>query len=85
MSTTRLLNAALLSIWLLLMGTAPAYAYLDPGTGSLLLQILLGGLAGLAAIGKLYWSHIKDFFARLSGKPRPTLDEDDDDTPKNPQ
>jgi len=37
------------------MSTSPAYAYLDPGTGSVLLQLLLGGLAGLALVGKLYW------------------------------
>lgn len=28
-------------------------AYLDPGAGSLLLQVLAGGLAGLAVVGKL--------------------------------
>lgn len=44
---------------------SPAYAYLDPGTGSMLLQLLLGGVAGLMAIGKLYWMEIKDFLARI--------------------
>lgn len=34
---------------------APAHAYLDPGTGSMILQVLLGGAAGLALAGKLYW------------------------------
>jgi len=33
----------------------PAYAYLDPGTGSMILQVLLGGVAGVALAGKLYW------------------------------
>ena len=42
--------------------TAPAYAYLDPGTGSMLLQLLLGGVAGALVIGKLYWARIKSFF-----------------------
>ena len=32
-----------------------AHAYLDPGSGSMLLQILLGGTAGLAVLLKLYW------------------------------
>ncbi|WP_139247841.1 hypothetical protein [Hyphomicrobium sp. CS1GBMeth3] len=32
-----------------------AYAYLDPGTGSMILQVLLGGIAGLLLAGKLYW------------------------------
>lgn len=35
--------------------TTPAYAYLDPGTGSMILQVLLGGAAGVALAGKLYW------------------------------
>jgi hypothetical protein len=37
------------------MTTSPAYAYLDPGTGSIILQVLLGGVAGVALVGKLYW------------------------------
>ena len=35
--------------------TSSAHAYLDPGTGSLILQILLGGIAGLVVAIKLYW------------------------------
>ena len=35
--------------------TSPAHAYLDPGTGSMILQILLGGVAGLVLAIKLYW------------------------------
>ena len=34
-------------------------SYLDPGAGSMLLQALAGGLAGLAVVGKLYWARIK--------------------------
>ena len=33
--------------------------YLDPGAGSMLLQALAGGLAGLAVVGRLYWARIK--------------------------
>ena len=36
-------------------------AYLDPGTGSLFLQLLLGGIAGLVVILKLYWHKILAF------------------------
>ncbi len=39
-----------------------AYAYLDPGSGSLLIQLVLGGVAGLLVIGKLYFRKIKSFF-----------------------
>jgi hypothetical protein len=40
------------------VGATPAYAYLDPGTGSMILQALLGGAAGLALAGKLYWRRL---------------------------
>ena len=42
--------------------TEPAFAYLDPGTGGMLLQIALGGVAGLAVAGKLFWHQLKTFF-----------------------
>ena len=32
--------------------------YLDPGSGSMLLQILLGGAVGFIVIVKLYWNNI---------------------------
>ena len=44
--------------------TSPAYAYLDPGTGSMLVQMLLGGVAGALVVGKLYWHQVKAFFGR---------------------
>ena len=53
----------------------PAYAYLDPGTGSILLQLLLGGVAGFLVIGKLYWQRIKDFFGLGDKKPTNSPDE----------
>jgi hypothetical protein len=37
------------------MSTSSAHAYLDPGTGSIILQLLLGGMAGLALAVRLYW------------------------------
>jgi hypothetical protein len=48
----------------LLVGTltSTAHAYLDAGTGSLILQVLLGGFAGLALAGKLYWQKFVSLF-----------------------
>jgi hypothetical protein len=40
--------------WMLTLPST-AHAYLDPGTGSMLLQLLLGGAAGLAIAARLYW------------------------------
>ena len=50
--------------------------YLDPGSGSFLLQLLIAGLLGLAVAVRAYWSRIKKFFAR--GK-KPDEEETDDD------
>ena len=43
------------------MSTTSASAYLDAGTGSIILQVLLGGVAGLAIAGKLYWHRFLTF------------------------
>ena len=36
-------------------------AYLDPGSGSMILQILAGGLAAVAVTARLYWSRLLKF------------------------
>jgi hypothetical protein len=41
--------------------TNPAQAYLDPGSGSMLLQLLLGGVAGAVVVLKLYWQRVLHF------------------------
>ncbi|TDI58541.1 MAG: hypothetical protein E2O92_09620 [Alphaproteobacteria bacterium] len=43
---------------------APAQAYLDPGTGSIILQLILGGVAGVMVVMKLYWHRLLSFFGR---------------------
>ena len=36
-------------------------AYLDPGSGSMILQILAGGVAAVAVTAKLYWNRLLRF------------------------
>lgn len=59
--------------WFYGASSTPAYAYLDPGTGSMILQILLGGVAGVALVGKLYWHR----FLTMIGVRRPEADASD--------
>ncbi len=40
----------------------PAYGYLDPASGSMILQMILGGIAGTALALKLFWHRILGFF-----------------------
>jgi len=53
-----------------------AHAYLDPGSGSLLIQLIVAGLIGASMTIKIYWQKISSFFAKpkKSGK---------DDSPKS--
>lgn len=48
-------------IWCLL-AEAPTYAYLDPGSGSMLLQVLLGGFAAVGVILRVYWTRVMEWF-----------------------
>lgn len=45
-----------------------AYAYIDPGVGGFFVQILLGIMAGLIYIARVFWISIKTFFIKLSSK-----------------
>lgn len=37
---------------------SPANAYLDPGTGSMIIQGLIAGVASIALVLKLYWHRL---------------------------
>ena len=45
-----------------LLGASNAQAYIDPGAGGILLQIILGGVAGTIVMGKIFWHRIVSFF-----------------------
>lgn len=42
----------------------PAHAYLDPGSGSMMLQVLLGGFAAVGVAVRLYWHRVTAIFRR---------------------
>lgn len=37
------------------------FAYIDPGTGSMLVQAIAGGVAAAAVAGKFYWGRLLRF------------------------
>jgi hypothetical protein len=45
----------------------PAYGYIDPGTGSLIIQGVIGAIAAIGVTMKLYWHKIKVFLSRRKG------------------
>jgi hypothetical protein len=42
--------------------------YLDPGSGSYLLQLLIASALGALFTLGVYWKRVKGFFARLVGR-----------------
>ena len=59
---SRLLIINIISIFLIITN---AYAYLDPGTGSFILQAVLGFLAAISAVFFYYLSKVKNFFLKF--------------------
>ncbi len=50
--------------------------YLDPGSGSFIVQLVIAAIAGSAVLIKVYWKKIKGLFSRSSTK------QDDDNRPQ---
>jgi hypothetical protein len=70
MKSNNLMIRAIVCVALLLATTGPSWAYLDPGTGSLLLQSAIAAVAAVGATAGLYWARLKGliFKARKPGK-----------------
>ena len=49
---------------------AQAHAYLDPGTGSMIISAIVGVFATLALAVKTYWYKLVGLFRRKSAEPR---------------
>ena len=47
-----------ITVYLVLVCARPAHAYLDPGSGGMMIQLLLGGFAGAAVLVRLYWRQL---------------------------
>lgn len=64
---------------LLLLASSPSYAYLDPGTGSIILQSVLAGVAVAIGFLRFYWHRFKAFLSSLTGSGAKTAAEDEQD------
>lgn len=53
----------------MIMLCPPAHAYLDPGTGSYLLQILAGGFLGIGYIGRRFFADLASKLGCCKKKP----------------
>lgn len=62
-----------------LLIASPSHAYLDPGTGSIILQGLLATLAVGIGLMRHYWLQFKSFLGKLAGR---SNDHSDDAEPE---
>jgi cytochrome b len=57
---------AVLSFWLIVVPVANAYV--DPGTGSYIFQVVIGVFLGAAVAVKVFWRRIWGFITRKSSR-----------------
>ncbi len=65
---TTLMLAAFGTVWF----AAPAHAYIDGGTASMLFQMMMAGIIASLFFVKTWWYNLKYFIARMMGKVEPT-------------
>jgi hypothetical protein len=53
-----------LIVTIFFMTNTNAFAYIDPGIGSIILQGFIGAIAAFSIAVKIYWQKIKDFFKK---------------------
>jgi hypothetical protein len=46
--------------------SSPSHAYLDPGTGSIILQSILASIAVALGVLRFYWQRFRAFFSSLT-------------------
>ena len=56
--------AAILLALMVFAVPSDAQAYLDPGTGTVIVQAIVAALAGVAFTLKIYWRQVKAFLRR---------------------
>lgn len=62
------MSRIVITFFMLIVFQTRAYAYLDPGSGSYLFQIMLASFVGTAFAVKAYWIQIKNFLKKLFHK-----------------
>lgn len=79
------INIVLLASLFQIIFTKNSYAYLDPGTGSIILQALAAIFAGLVTWMSFFKSKIKEFFTKTFSKNSQKKDNKEKTIPKDGQ
>ena len=75
MKKTILKDVLLICLALLAATPGAAHAYMDPGSGSFILQMIIAGLLGVGVTLRIYWQRLRGLFG--SGRKREKSDFDD--------
>ena len=54
-------------MFLSLVFVGQAYAYIDPGTGSMIVQAMIAAVAAAGVTIGIFWSRVRSFFSRFFG------------------
>ena len=57
-------SVGLVAVIVLVIGVRSAHAYIDPGSGGMLMQLLIGGLMGGLVLLRSSWQRIRGWFQR---------------------
>ena len=67
-ASSSIVSGGLLSAAIFIASAKPSYAYIDPGTGSFILQILAATLFASLFTLKLFWRRFTNGFSNLLGR-----------------
>jgi len=70
-------TVVLFTVMILLVLTTSAHAYLDAGTGSMIIQLIVGGIAGSIVLLKVFWHRVLTIIGRH--KPSDNVEHNDID------
>lgn len=64
----RVAVALVVGIGIFLASAQPAFAYIDPGSGSYLFQLLIGAMLGAGVAIAAFWRRVRGFFSSRFSK-----------------
>jgi len=75
----RIIGITGLTLSIVMVLSHPAYAYLDPGTGSMLIQAVIAIFVASSVFLSMFWKRVKAFLNRTFGKKHATGDHRNDE------
>jgi hypothetical protein len=75
----RITGIAGITLIIVMIISRPAHAYLDPGTGSMLIQAAIAIIAAGSLFLSMFWKRVKAFLNKIFGSKEATGDQHNDE------